>query len=97
MQKIKELFIYIIMPFYIIYIYLFYMSKTRNQVDCDIDVLNKKKNRDWSCLFSLVYYLCYDEYFKVIFYHRVKDCKLRHLLYIKNKRNFVIPNDVFFG
>lgn len=97
MQKIKIYSIYIIAIFYIIHICLFYISKGKNKIISDIEILNKKNSKNWSCLFSLIYYLIYDGYFKIIFYHRIKDCKLRHLLFIRNRNNFIIPNDVILG
>lgn len=97
MQKLKEYLIYFIGIFYIIHLLCFCLSKNRSSIISDIKILNKKKNRKWGDIYSLIYYLIFDNYFPTLFYFRVKDCKLRHIIYLNANNNFFIPYDVVLG
>lgn len=97
MQKSKEFFVWFIAIFYVLPIFLFVYSKNRAKIISDIDAINRVRKRNWSSLYSLIFYLVYDEYFRVIFMHRIKDNKLRHFLLIKSNSHFFIPYDVELG
>ena len=97
MQKVKEIWVYFICIFYIIHILCFFISDKKKLIVSDIYSINKRRNRKWSNLYSLVYYLCYDDYFLVIFKHRIKGCTLHSLISVCSNRNFIIPKDVVIG
>lgn len=93
LRVINTFFVYLFyLPYIIIYV------SVNNDIRCLVDKdLYSSHSKKTYRLFWLVFYLRYDCYFKTMFFHRTKTCKLSRLLYHDNVHDFYIPYDVSLG
>ncbi len=95
--SIQIMFCFLLIPLYFPHFLAYVRSSKQMTILEEIELNAPRQLLRHPRFIQLIWMLHFDRYFISLFFHRIKEQPLRHILFRRSAHNFIIPYDVILG